>query len=312
MQTFKHKNNGSTMTYKDGCMKIENLVIEGEPNLDYWEEVIQKDWKILSFKNKHNNQIYTEFENGWDYKNSDFCFIPYNSCLRYYSILSAKNLKTGVIFTVGDKVLRHADEMCSDPCKEVRLIDKLYFKDNTLHFDTIDSKNFTLSLFSKVETPLFTTFDGEDIFEYTDREFAWVINGDYKYMLSVSEINNRLSLPDTEIYKVFSTKENAEKWVKENTKQPLFISEDGVEIFEGDRVYFVNRNLHLCTVLSYLWMPDSRKYFAEKEEAEEYLLMSNRLLSINDIVDLQNKNSNGDFKGSLMYQRLVSFVKTRV
>ena len=31
------------MTYKDGCMKIENLVIEGEPNLDYWEEVFEKE-----------------------------------------------------------------------------------------------------------------------------------------------------------------------------------------------------------------------------------------------------------------------------
>ena len=39
MKKYKHKTNGSNMTYKDGCMRIENLVIEGEPNLDYWEEV---------------------------------------------------------------------------------------------------------------------------------------------------------------------------------------------------------------------------------------------------------------------------------
>lgn len=62
MKTFKHKTNGSTMTYKDGCMKIENIVIEGEPDLDYWEEVVEKMPLFIS-------------EDGYDIFKGDSVFI---------------------------------------------------------------------------------------------------------------------------------------------------------------------------------------------------------------------------------------------
>lgn len=39
MKTFKHKINGQIMTYKDGCMMIDRCVVEGEPDLNYWEEI---------------------------------------------------------------------------------------------------------------------------------------------------------------------------------------------------------------------------------------------------------------------------------
>ena len=54
MKTFKHKTNGSIMTYKDGCMKIDNLVIEGTPNLDYWEEVFEKEEILLKTEDGFN------------------------------------------------------------------------------------------------------------------------------------------------------------------------------------------------------------------------------------------------------------------
>ena len=54
MTTFKHKTNGSIMTYKDGCMKIDNLVIEGTPNLDYWEEVFEKEEILLKTEDGFN------------------------------------------------------------------------------------------------------------------------------------------------------------------------------------------------------------------------------------------------------------------
>jgi len=48
-KAYKHKTNGSIMTYRDGCMKIENLVIEGHPNLEYWDEV--KKFKLIENPN---------------------------------------------------------------------------------------------------------------------------------------------------------------------------------------------------------------------------------------------------------------------
>tara|TARA_R110000782_G_scaffold261523_1_gene353218 strand:- start:157 stop:450 length:294 start_codon:yes stop_codon:yes gene_type:complete len=69
MKTYKHKNNGSTMTYKEGCMRVENLVIEGEPDLDYWEEIVE--YPIgTKVHNSQTNTIYTKKEDGW-YKPSE-------------------------------------------------------------------------------------------------------------------------------------------------------------------------------------------------------------------------------------------------
>jgi hypothetical protein len=311
MKKFKHKNNGSTMTYKDGCMKIENLVIEGTPNLDYWEEVIEKEWEILHFKNESNNQVY--FKNGDYYNtyNSDIGKRNYDYCLKYYSVLSAKNLKTGVEFSIGDKVMRHVDDKCPNPNTEVRLVDKIYSKDCELYFDTIADRNFILSLFSKVKAPLFTTFDGEDIYEYTNRGFVWVIDNKFEYMLPVRDVNVKGSLTTPETYKVFSTKESAEKWVKENTKKPLFTTYDGVDIFEKDETYAVGLDFNVSEKKYFLGTYPNAKYFAEKERAEEYILMNKPLLSINDIIDILDKSNAEQFRGSIPIKALVNFCKNK-
>lgn len=52
MKTFKHRTSGQIITYKDGCIRIDRMVIHTgeEPSREYWEEVIQKEYEILSFK----------------------------------------------------------------------------------------------------------------------------------------------------------------------------------------------------------------------------------------------------------------------
>jgi hypothetical protein len=84
----------------------------------------------------------------------------------------------------------------------------------------------------------------------------------------------------------------------QKVKQPLFTTEDGVNIFEDDNIYWVNINtfskvncnkynddLGEISIKSLL----SKKYeckavgFSTKEKAEEYILMNKPCLSLNDV-----------------------------
>ena len=85
---------------------------------------------------------------------------------------------------------------------------------------------------------------------------------------------------------------------KPKIKQPIFQTEDAVDIFEGDNIYWVNINtfekvncnkynddLGEISIKSLL----SKKYeckavgFSTKEKAEEYILLNKPCLSVNDI-----------------------------
>jgi hypothetical protein len=86
----------------------------------------------------------------------------------------------------------------------------------------------------------------------------------------------------------------------QHVKQPLFTTEDGVDVFEGDDIYWININtfeevncnkynddLGEISIKSLL----SKKYeykavgFSTKEKAEEYIIMNKKVLSLNDIFD---------------------------
>ena len=92
----------------------------------------------------------------------------------------------------------------------------------------------------------------------------------------------------------------------QHIKQPLFTTEDGVDIFEGDNIYWVNihtfdkvncnkynDDLGEISIKSLL----SKKYedkavgFSTKEKAEEYILMNKPCLSLNDIENAMDQTS---------------------
>ena len=76
----------------------------------------------------------------------------------------------------------------------------------------------------------------------------------------------------------------------EHIKKPLFTTEDGVDIFEGDEVFELinNTKIFRITFLKCTSMTgkNSRKYFSTKEKAREYILMNKPCLSINDFLSV--------------------------
>lgn len=66
----------------------------------------------------------------------------------------------------------------------------------------------------------------------------------------------------------------------------LFRSEDGVDIFEGDKTCWINN----WTVTNFAdWKRNNNKkelHFSTKEAAEEYILMNKPQYSLNDIIEV--------------------------
>ena len=76
----------------------------------------------------------------------------------------------------------------------------------------------------------------------------------------------------------------------ERCKTPLFTTEDGVDIYEGDYVCWIgsikygdNKTNDYRTADKDMITDGSILYFSTKEKAEEYIIMNKPVLSINDI-----------------------------
>jgi hypothetical protein len=96
----------------------------------------------------------------------------------------------------------------------------------------------------------------------------------------------------------FNRKEDGTNWNIQwltNTKlvkKPLFTTEDGVEIFEGDSYRVINKNTfftHPCTCDKYSSIEEKNFIkFSTKKAAEAYILMNKPCLSFNDISQFLN------------------------
>jgi hypothetical protein len=117
----------------------------------------------------------------------------------------------------------------------------------------------------------FTSKEGS---KFKIRRFQWIIGG-----LKLEVVNNTTggyhSLLDIQL-----------------TKKPLFTTEDGVDIFEGDKSCWVDKNFCCSHVTKYCGdLGKSVKYFSTKKVAEEYILLNISKLCINDIMDVTDTNN---------------------
>jgi hypothetical protein len=89
----------------------------------------------------------------------------------------------------------------------------------------------------------------------------------------------------------------------EKAKQPLFKTEDGVDIFEHDRFWNVDLKFNFKkqefqitnNKYSLEFLKNGSKQFSTKEKAEEYIIMNKPCLSLNDIATIYkgiNKKTN--------------------
>jgi hypothetical protein len=104
-------------------------------------------------------------------------------------------------------------------------------------------------------------------------------------------------------------------------KQPLFITEDGVDIFAGDIFYSIRKDC-LGRIVKYegnFFEIASTKCkgfvdFSTKKAAENYIKMNKPCLSLNDVLSITNKTSfvPEDFSKNLIKKELTKIVKQKL
>jgi ribosomal protein L19 len=207
---------------------------------EFWEEIVEKDYEILSVLQPHVNLKYTLIKNK-QFGNS------YNGDVYYHSgaeirgfdmldkiknnawkIHSVKRLSDGEIFTVGDKITGKSDYNC--------IINSIDLNPNypQIMFNKLD-EGINLTNAKHIKERLFTTKDGVDIYEGDKIHF---VNYNYEYNGVYNAIKNSLALFSNR--KIFSTKEKAEEYIIMN-KPCLSIKE--IELISEDKL---NRQLIYC------------------------------------------------------------------
>lgn len=94
-------------------------------------------------------------------------------------------------------------------------------------------------------------------------------------------------------------------------KQLLFTTEDGVDIFEGDKYFRIVSNFEIqqenaIKLGEHIYKSQNIIRFSTKEAAEEYILMNKPCLSINDVLTIQN------FKSTRTFNIFRNLVKSRL
>jgi hypothetical protein len=215
---------------------ISSYEVHNHP--EFWEEVIEKDFEILSFTHKKTGKETivrdSTFEDGgflFDvdkdvfYSDKDGC----NWILKNYNIHSVKRLSDSEVFTVGGEAKSRSK----------------YSYPHIIESIEIGQKTVVRNVKDGIDRIWVNWADG--------------CGGNWL--------------------------ENIEHC------KPLFRSEDNVDIFEGDKIHSVDKNLLISEddnrYISKSFKPNLEyKYFSTRENAEEYILLNKPCLSIMDIKDV--------------------------
>jgi hypothetical protein len=197
-----------------------------------WEEVIEKDYEILSFKAKlFPRDIWNLLPNGkYNYgkigKGGNYKDVDINACLKMFNIHSVKRLSDGEVFTVSDGVALNNQNHFpkTENILEIKIIkNEIRFKMNFQKNHPWDS-SYKLNFINKIKQPLFTTEDGVDIFE--GDEFWYVTTKGFKlWTKTCDSMSGGWAVNAKKVGDIpFSTKEAAEEYVL--MKTPLLCLED--------------------------------------------------------------------------------------
>lgn len=114
----------------------------------------------------------------------------------------------------------------------------------------------------------------------------------------IASIKEQLAALEAEMNKSYEkTKESingAPSLVEAPIRKPILVTEDGVEVFEGDKCYCVNLTLGLVKIENmeeYIYhnKKNYHKFFSSKIAAEEYIKWNKPMYSLNDVSEARDK-----------------------
>ncbi|HEX8586125.1 MAG TPA: hypothetical protein VF680_17165 [Allosphingosinicella sp.] len=179
---------------------------------EFWEEVVENDYEILSYILIENNSIITKRKNGLflnkKYPDQEGIY-PEDiySKSNHHKIHSIKRLSDGEIFTVDDIV-----QIGIDKNRKINIV-SISSNDNRFFINGMCIKSYNIN---KAKQLLFKTEDGVDIYKEDNYYYIQTEEGPrFLYPWKVMKINHHRDeiKPSIKSIKRFSTKEKAEEWI---------------------------------------------------------------------------------------------------
>ncbi|CAB4125737.1 hypothetical protein UFOVP54_214 [uncultured Caudovirales phage] len=245
-----------------------------ETHPEYWEEVIEKDYEILSYVAKDNPNNITIKKRGGELHDS------------YWKIHSVKRLSDGEVFTVGDRVKAY-EYGSVKTIDSMDLITKCSSMKEGIWLNYNSGSSHIIHATKQVEQPIFLTHDGKDIFA---GDKVWYVHKGGRNMSINYLIPSLGTTFCSNLNAYFLTREEAEDYIK--TNKVLFITEDGVGIKKGYSYYFVDPDLKISLAPNANagsgWY-DEIKYFSTYETALYYVIVNAKVLSIEEFWEFVSK-----------------------
>lgn len=147
------------------------------------------------------------------------------------------------------------------------------------------TKDKAQTYFNNNRIILFTTEDGVNIY-YNDK-CSWVnITYPNHSMFDGFASGEEPSDYSHTEFKYFSTRKAAQKY--KDSRKPLFITEEGKTIFDGDNYFFIhNFIIHPEVATKGIYLPMKNYYYATEKAAKDYILHNKPLFSLDEIIDDQ-------------------------
>ncbi len=192
-----------------------------------------------------------------------------------HEIYSVKN-KYGIEYVLGDTINYNRNKVIGSPFK----IDNFFInKDGILLARSSQESSANcedINTVYKMKSPIYTTTDGKEIYE-GDRVWLSLLYKDLSKHENDLVLVGNFSQKDKEVadrYLTFTSEENRDKYIKENSKKFLFTTKDGVKIYNGDTYYLCIGNIAEKYIAdeNLDWTEeDNGIRFYDKEQAEEYI-----------------------------------------
>lgn len=228
-------------------LEIFTTLSECEKFPEFWEKVVEKDYEILSFSHSHG--LTTLRNNGYFHKHNNH--YVYEKC-RPSDCSNDKGATLNEIFNKEeyyDYKIHSVRRLSDGEIFTVGDVIKGFCRKGKItEFKILKGKSNSRHS-GRIDTLL----------EKVDDKIGVIIDNHYIPTELLSELNTK----------------------------PLFTTEDGVELFEGDSYYRLNANFTIVPLIMCKRFSNSyagAKFFSTRKSAEEYVLMNKPCLSINDVI----------------------------
>jgi len=250
---------------------------------EFFEEVIEKDYEILE-SCPIEGSIYSvkRLSDGEVFTVGDLIKTPYTDCTPIigfntkYSTEYFIEVSTGFTRLLNlEKVIEKDYEIISYFAKDNPKMITIKRRGGELH----DSYWKIHSVKRLSDGEIFTVGDSVKVYEY----------GSVKTIDSMDLVTKCSSMKQG-IWLNYSTGSSHISHATKQKKQPIFLTHDGKDIFEGDKLWYVNKeslNLdHFQTHANVTFCSNINAYFLTQKEAQDYIIENKPSLSIKEFWEI--------------------------